>query len=121
MPEYVGTEKAMQISEDERTIAILIHVFGLFFGIFSTLGFYLIKKDSEYVKSHVVAALNYHISYLCYILVLSLLCVIFIGHFLFPAAISIYLLVVIIAILKAGKDEVYYFPFSFKFFELSKF
>ncbi len=90
----------MKNSQNERTLAIVAHVIGLFTSFVGPLIVWLIKKDSsEYVANHSKEALNFQISIAIYSIVSMFLSVILIGPLLLTALFT----AEIVLIVKAGK------------------
>src|SRR5262244_4325887 len=50
-------------TQDERTMALLAHVLGIFAGFLAPLIFFLVKRDSKFVSFHALQALAWHIIY----------------------------------------------------------
>jgi uncharacterized membrane protein len=53
-----------QPSEDERTLALLVYVLGIFSGFLAPLIFLLVKKDSPFVKFHALQLLIWQAIYM---------------------------------------------------------
>jgi uncharacterized protein len=101
------------VSGDERTMAILCHVLGIFFWIFPSLIIYLLKKDeSKYVAEHAKEALNFQISITIFYIISAFLALLLIG---FLPMFIIYvgsIILCIIATIKAADNVLYKYPFS---------
>jgi len=99
-------------TEDEKTLAILCHVLGIFFWIFPSLIIYLWKKDeSPYIAEHAREALNFQIT------------ITLIGIIMFVTIIGILFLWVlgpldvvlcILAALKASENKIYRYPLTWR-------
>jgi uncharacterized Tic20 family protein len=50
-------------TQDERTMALLVHVLAIFSGFIAPLIFYLVKKDSRFVAFHSLQVLLWHAAY----------------------------------------------------------
>ena len=50
-------------TQDERTMALLAHVLGIFAGFLAPLIFFLVKRDSKFVSFHALQSLAWHIIY----------------------------------------------------------
>jgi uncharacterized protein len=99
-------------SQDERTLAILVHVLSIFFWIIPSLIIYLVKKDdAPFVAAHAREALNFQLTMsLLYIgLLITLIGVIFLWV---PAFISFILSIV--AAIKASEQKPYRYPISWR-------
>src|SRR5215470_18655868 len=51
-------------TQDERTMALLAHVLGIFAGFLAPLIFFLVKRDSKFVSFHALQSLAWHVVYL---------------------------------------------------------
>jgi uncharacterized Tic20 family protein len=104
-PKYTPTS-------DERTLAILCHVLGIFFWIFPPLIIYLIKKDeSAYVKQHAMEALNFQITISIVSIVLALTIV---GILLIWVVWIAALVFMIIASINASDNKIYRYPLTLR-------
>ena len=100
------------ISSDEKNIAMLCHLSGLF-TIFGPLIIWLIKKDeSEFIDVNGKQALNFQISILIYSVVAAILIVLLIGIPMLIAIGIFNLIMIIIASVKAANGEVFQYPLS---------
>jgi uncharacterized Tic20 family protein len=50
-------------TQDERAMALLVHVLAIFSGFIAPLIFYLVKKDSRFVSFHSLQVLIWHAAY----------------------------------------------------------
>jgi uncharacterized protein len=99
-------------SQDERTLAILVHVLSIFFWIIPSLIVYLVKKDdSPFVAAHAREALNFQITMtlLSIALFITLIGIIFLWV---PALID--LILCIVAAIKASEQKPYRYPLSWR-------
>jgi uncharacterized Tic20 family protein len=99
-------------TDDERTLAIITHVLGIFFWIIPPLIIYLWKKDdSPYIAAHAKEALNFQISIalLAILLFITLIGIIFLWV---PAIIDT--VFCIIAALKASENKIYRYPLTLR-------
>lgn len=104
-PKYTPTS-------DERTLAILCHVLGIFFWIFPPLIIYLIKKDeSAYVKEHAMEALNFQITVSIATVVLALT---IIGIVLIWVLWIVAVVFIIIATINASDNKIYRYPLTLR-------
>jgi uncharacterized protein len=107
--------KYANVSSDERTMAILVHVLSIFFWIFPGLIIYLLKKDeSPYVAEHAKEAMNFQISVTIFSIIGIILSIILIGIFVLIAVGLLNLILCIIATIKASDNVVYKYPFSIR-------
>lgn len=107
--------KYANVSSDERTMAILVHVLSIFFWIFPGLIIYLLKKDeSPYVSEHAKEAMNFQISVTIYCIIGIILSLILIGIFVLIAVGLMNLILCIIATIKASDNVLYRYPFTIR-------
>ena len=65
-----------EVTEDERNLALIMHLLGGLFGFVSPLIFWLVKKDdSQFIDQHGKGALNFHLSTLIYIFGIAIIIV----------------------------------------------
>jgi uncharacterized protein len=107
-----GTTPQYTPTSDERTLAILCHVLGIFFWIFPPLIIYLIKKDeSAYVKAHAMEALNFQITVSIAAVALALTIV---GLLLIWVLCIAALVLMIIASINASDNKIYRYPLTLR-------
>ncbi len=105
-------------SQDEKTLAIVMHVLGLVgFPIIGPLVIWLMKKDiSAYLDAQGRELMNFQVSVLIYAMVSALLCIILIGFpMLFVVGVGS-LIFTIIGLVKASDGLIYRFPYILRFF-----
>ena len=74
-------------TQDERTMALLAHVLGIFAGFLAPLIFFLVKRDSKFVSFHALQSLAWHIIYFVLMMVAVVIFVFSIfAHASFPPA-----------------------------------
>lgn len=102
-------------TSDEKTMGILSHILCLVAGFIAPLVIYLVKKDeSAYVREHAKESLNFQITmFICYF-VSWILVFVFIGIFLLIALGLAYLVLIIVATIKASEGKMYRYPFNFR-------
>lgn len=76
---------------------------------------YSMKKESPKVREHSRRSLNFQLSITLYVFIAFALMLVFIGFFLIAAVAILQLVCVIIATIKADKDEPYYYPLTIEF------
>lgn len=109
------TNMVYQPTSDERTMAILSHILSLLFPIIATLVIYLIKKDeSKYVAAHAKEALNFQITAFLAYIVCFILMFVLIGIILLPLLGVAYLVLVIIATVRASDNRLYRYPLTIR-------
>ena len=105
-----------QVSSDERTMAILAHLLGIFFSFVAPLVIWLIKKDeSEFVDYHGKEALNFQLTMLIVYVVGAILSTIRVGLCITLAVWVVIIIFSIMAAVAANKGEYYRYPISIRF------
>ena len=103
--------------QDQRTMALLAHILGLFTGFIGALIIWLVNKDDaskSFVTDQAKEALNFQITLIIAAFVSGLLTLVLIG-FLLLAVIGIANLVLcILAAVKANNGEAYRYPFAIR-------
>lgn len=113
---------AAGLSEDDRTMAMLCHLLGMFTGFLGPLIVWLVKKDqSPFVDHHGRESLNFQLTILLAMLALGsvtfVLMLVLVGFLLVPvlAAIPIIALIFeIIAAIAAQRGEWHRYPFCIR-------
>ncbi len=102
-------------SSDEKNIAVLTHLGGIFFSILPALIVWLLKKDDNpYLASQAREALNFQITMLLAYFISWILAFILIG-FLFIGIIWLANIILsILAAVAASKGENYQYPFTLR-------
>ena len=103
------------VSKDEKTMAVLAHILGIVAGFIPSLIIFLVKKDSKFVRSNAVNALNFQISLIIYYLIAGALTFVLVGILLFPVLWIFGLVVMIMAAVEAGEGRTYEYPLCIKF------
>jgi uncharacterized Tic20 family protein len=110
-----GPSESLKFLTEDRTLAILAHILGLFTGFIGALVIWLIKKDqSEFVAKHALEALNFQISMLIYFTVAGFLMVILIGFLLIPLLMLAVLIFSIQGAVSASNGKEYVYPFTIR-------
>ncbi|MFN4285270.1 MAG: DUF4870 domain-containing protein [Lacibacter sp.] len=106
------------ITSEEKTLAILSHLLGLFFSFIPSLVIYLSKKEqSAYVAGHAKEALNFQLSIIVYYIISGLLVFVGIGLLLLPLVYLGALVLAIVATIKANDNILYRYPFTIRFMQ----
>lgn len=114
--------------DDSRNFALAAHLsallslFVLGFVFVGPLVVYLIKKDDPFVRAHSAEALNFNLSVMLYAIILAvvglLLVIVVVGVLVWllwiPLAVA-WLVLVVIAAVKAGQGEAYRYPLTIRF------
>lgn len=102
-------------STDDKNIAVITHITGIFFSIFPGLIVWLLKKDeSPYISEQAREALNFQISLLIAYFIAGVLAFILIGFLLFPLIWLANAVFSIIAAVAVSKGESYRYPLSLR-------
>lgn len=111
-----------EITSDDRTWAILVHASAFsglvvpFANIIAPLLIWLIKKEeSPFVDDNGRNAVNFQISWTIYLIVSALLIIVLIGLLLLPLLGLAWIVLVILAAVRASNDEVYDYPLTIGF------
>jgi uncharacterized protein len=109
-------------SENERTWGMLAHLSALAGLVLPLIGIvlgpllvWLARRDeSEFVAAHAKEALNFNISVLIVALACMLLMLVFIGFLLGTALFIAWLVMTLVAAIKASEGHLYRYPFSLR-------
>jgi uncharacterized Tic20 family protein len=100
---------------DEKNIAVVTHITGIFFSIFPGLIVWLLKKDeSPYISEQAREALNFQITLLIAYLIAGVLVFVLIGFLLFFLVWLANIVFSILAAVAASKGENYRYPISLR-------
>lgn len=102
---------ADQQGNEERNLAILAHVLGIFLGFIGPLVIYFLAKEQS-SKEHAKVALNWQISLVIYFFVAMLLTLILIGFFVMIVLVIINIIFCVLAAMKAFEGIVWKYPMS---------
>ena len=112
-----------EASQDQRTMALLAHILGIFTGFLGSLIIWLVNKDNpekSFVTDQAKEALNFNITVMIASIVLILVTVftLFIAAFItIPLGILLgiaWLVLTIIAAMKANEGVAYRYPFTLR-------
>ena len=102
------------ISAEDKTLAVLTHLGGIFFSIIPSLIVWLVKKDSPFVAAHAKEALNFQITLILGFVIAFFLMLVLIGFFLFWVLGVVNLVLCIVAALKASSGEHFSYPLTLR-------
>ena len=110
-------QPAPPLSEsDQRLWATLIHVGGIFLGIWPSLIGYLVAKErGAFIREHARQALNFHITMVIAVLLGCLLTIILVGFLILPVIGVIILIFSILAAVAANNGQLFKYPVSYEF------
>jgi uncharacterized Tic20 family protein len=102
-------------SQDDRNIAMLAHLLGIFFGFLGSLIIWLIKKDdSPFVAQEAKEALNFQITLFIGYLIGGILVIVLIGVLVLLALHVVNIVFSIIAAIEVSKGKPYRYPFALR-------
>lgn len=107
-PPYGGSSP---VTQDDKTMAMLSYILGIFTGFLGPLILWLVKKDqSKFVAYHALQALLLHAVVVLGYLLSSFLLVVLIGFLTYPAFFVLGLVYSLLAGIAANKGEWYEIP-----------
>lgn len=102
-------------SNDDRNIAMLAHLLGIFTGFVGALVIWLVKKDSSsFINDQAKEALNFQITVAIGLCAAWVLAFILIGFLLVPAIVLVNFIFCILAAIAASKGQTYRYPFALR-------
>lgn len=103
------------VTQDEKNIALLTHIGGIFFSFLPALIVWLIKKDeSAFIADQAKEALNFQITVIIGYAVGFLLTLILIGILVIWAVALTNLILCIVAAVKASSGTAYRYPLTLR-------
>lgn len=103
------------VSQDDKNIALLTHLGGIFFSFLPALIVWLLKKDqSPFLADQAKEALNFQITVIIGIAIGIVLTVILIGVLIIWGVAIANLILCIVAAVKASSGEQYRYPFALR-------
>ncbi len=102
-------------SANDKNIAVLTHLGGIFFGFIPALIVWLLKKDdSPFIGEQAREALNFQITVLIGFVCAWVLTFVLVGLLLLPALVIANLVLCVVAAAKVSKGEDYQYPFALR-------
>lgn len=102
-------------SQDDTTFAVLAHLGSWLVGFFAPLIIFVLKnKESKFLRSHALEALNFQISLTIYAIASGLLMIVLIGFVLIVAVFAIGIIFPILAAVAASKGDYYRYPLTIR-------
>ena len=99
------------VSQEDRTLAMLAYILGIFTGFLGPLVIWLVKKDqSKFVAYHGLQALFFHIAIVVGYAIAGALTVVLVGFLILPVIGLLSIVFAIIAGLAANRGEWYEIP-----------
>ncbi|HEY3327202.1 MAG TPA: DUF4870 domain-containing protein [Novimethylophilus sp.] len=103
------------ITPNDKNIAVLTHLGGIFFGFIPALVVWLLKKDdSPFIGGQAREALNFQVTVLIGYVVAWVLAWVLIGFLLLPAIYVANLVLCILAAVAVSKGEDYRYPLALR-------
>jgi hypothetical protein len=110
-----STVNDQTVSQDDKNIALLTHLGGIFFSFLPALIVWLLKKDqSPFLADQAKEALNFQITVIIGIAIGIVLTVILIGVLIIWGVAIANLILCIVAAVKASSGEQYRYPFTLR-------
>lgn len=101
--------------QDEKNLAVLSHVLGIFTGFLGPLIIFLMAKpDQPYAKHHAAESLNFQITLMLASIVTIALCFVLIGFVLLPVVVIGAFVLEILAAVAASRGEWYRYPVNIR-------
>lgn len=104
----------VDVPQDKKNMAAIIHAAGLLFGFIPSLIMYLVKQDDPYLKKQSMEALNYQITVMILVLASWVLVFAVIGLFLLPIVGITNFVLCIVAAVKVSGGADYRYPFTLR-------
>lgn len=102
-------------TKDERNLAMLSHLLGIFSGFVGALILWLVRRDqNDFVAEQAREALNFQITIAIAMLASILLKLLLIGFLLVPIVFIINFVLCIVAAVNASKGTPYRYPFALR-------
>ncbi len=105
------------VPQEQRTMAMLAHVLGIFTGFIAALVIWLINKDKPdqaFVIDQAKESLNFQITMAIGWVAASALTLVLIGFLLYPVLLIVNLILCIMAGMKANEGVEYRYPFALR-------
>ena len=101
---------------DGKTIAMVTHLAGIFFGFIPALIVFLVKSNDPFVRHHAAQALNFEITLIIAYTVAAISIIVLIGLLLLPLVFFASIAIHIVAALAANRGEYYKIPLAIPLF-----
>jgi uncharacterized Tic20 family protein len=103
------------VNANDKNIAVLTHIGGIFFSFIPALIVWLLKKDdSPYLGAQAREALNFQITMVIAYMAAGILAWVLIGFLLYPLLWLANLVLCILAAINVSKGEDYQYPFALR-------
>jgi uncharacterized Tic20 family protein len=112
-----GEQRMSDVTDDQKNMAMLAHVLGIFTGFVAALVIWLMNKDKPdqaFVNDQAKEALNFQITMAIGWVATSMLMFVLIGIFLVPVLLIANLILCIMAGMKAKEGVEYRYPFALR-------
>ena len=102
-------------TSNDRNIAVVTHLGGIFFSVFPALVVWMLKKDDNvFVGGQAREALNFQITMIIAYMIAGILAWILIGFLLYPVLWLTNLILCILAATNVSKGKEYQYPFALR-------
>ncbi len=102
-------------SQDDKNVAVLTHLSGMFFSFLVPLIVWLVSRDSKpWLAQEAKEALNFQLSIVIASVISGVLTVLVIGAFLLPAVWLANVIFCIVAAVKTAQGERYSYPLTLR-------
>lgn len=108
----------MANKSDQKTLAILTHILGIFVHFIGAL-IILLASDDPLVKKHAKNALNWQFSMIIYGIISVILILVLVGILLIVTLIVLNIVFCIVAAVKASEGKLWRYPLSIQFFKVN--
>lgn len=104
-----------QPDKDERNLAMLSHLLGIFSGFIGALVLWLVKREhAGFASDQTKEALNFQITIAIAVVASLMLQVVLIGFLLLPIVLIVNFIFCILAAVSASKGNAYRYPFALR-------
>ncbi len=112
--------RTVQITSQTKNMGVVAHLsaFVMFIGIPSLLGplaIWLFNRDNAHVEYHAREALNFNLSMTIYAIASAIAVLVIVGIVLLPLVFLAWLILTVVAAVKASNGEYYQYPFTIRF------
>ncbi|MFN3653260.1 MAG: DUF4870 domain-containing protein [Armatimonadota bacterium] len=95
----------LAVNQEEKTLAMLAHLLGIFTGFIGPLILYVVRRDSRFIAFHALQSVLFQLGLIVALFVSALLVLVLIGMVLFPAVAIGGLIYAVIAAVKSYQGE----------------
>lgn len=111
-----ASEQSLEVSQDDRNMALLCHILGLLASVFGPLILWVLMKDkSSFVDFHGKQAINFQITLILLYMASGVLMCVYIGILTAMATFAIQVVFTILPAMKAYEGQRYVIPLAIPF------